>query len=132
MKTNYFNFKSAALSFALFACVAGLNAQITLTYTYTGALQTFTIPSCVTNVTIDAKGAQGAINSTSTTTGGLGGAAYGILNVVRVMFFILQLAACLVSAAAGLAEFLPAQLPGVAMAGAHPISALTATRLRTV
>jgi hypothetical protein len=81
MKTNYFNFKSAALFFALFACVAGLNAQITLTYTYTGALQTFTIPSCVTNVTIDAKGAQGAINSTSTTTGGLGGAAYGILNV---------------------------------------------------
>lgn len=36
-----------------------LNAQVTLTYTHTGAMQTFTVPQCVYSITVDARGSKG-------------------------------------------------------------------------
>lgn len=54
---------------------AGLNhAQVTQTYTYTGGLQTFVVPSCVTEVTITAYGASGSdgLASSSGSPGGTG------------------------------------------------------------
>ncbi|HTF05524.1 MAG TPA: T9SS type A sorting domain-containing protein [Bacteroidia bacterium] len=45
-----------------FACaIAGMTAyaQTTVTFNYTGALQTFTVPPCVTTIHIEARGAQG-------------------------------------------------------------------------
>src|ERR1041385_8709776 len=52
----------------------------TQTFNYTGAVQTFTVPSCVTSITIQAYGAQGG-NASIGGTGGLGGYATGTLNV---------------------------------------------------
>lgn len=49
--------------------VGALTAQTT-TFTYTGAVQTYVVPPCVTSVTINALGAQGG-----GTSGGLGGSA---------------------------------------------------------
>ncbi|MFM2016558.1 MAG: hypothetical protein RL007_214 [Bacteroidota bacterium] len=49
--------------------VGALSAQTT-TYSYTGAVQTYLVPPCVTSVTINALGAQGG-----GTVGGLGGSA---------------------------------------------------------
>ena len=48
-----------------------------LIYSYTGALQIFTVPACVTSITIEALGGQG----TSSTTGGLGGRAIATYTV---------------------------------------------------
>ncbi|MBV5322527.1 MAG: hypothetical protein JZU60_01675, partial [Ilumatobacteraceae bacterium] len=48
------------------------------TYSYTGSLQTLTVPAGVTSMTIDAYGAQGANNGAS---GGLGGRTQGTLTV---------------------------------------------------
>ncbi|HEU4719079.1 MAG TPA: glycine-rich protein, partial [Bacteroidia bacterium] len=56
-------------------------AQTTTTFNYTGAVQTFTVPSCVTSITIEAYGAQGS-NATTGGTGGLGGYAVGTMNVL--------------------------------------------------
>ncbi len=49
------------------------------TFSYTGGLQTFTVPAGVTSITLDAYGAQGANNITF--AGGLGGRAQGTLAV---------------------------------------------------
>ena len=48
-------------------------------YTYTGAMQTFTVPAGVTQLTIDVKGAQGGGNAT--VIGGLGGRVQSVLSV---------------------------------------------------
>ena len=45
-----------------------LLSQTVVTMPYTGGVQTFTVPSCVTSITVDAKGAQGGDSG-----GGLGG-----------------------------------------------------------
>lgn len=51
---------------------------ITVTYNYTGSLQTFTVPAGVTSINIDATGAQGgSINVSCTATGGLGARMIG-------------------------------------------------------
>lgn len=56
------------LSSILFLTSGILTAQtVTQTFSYTGSVQTFTVPSCVSSITIDCKGAQGG------GTGGLGG-----------------------------------------------------------
>ncbi len=68
----------------LFLCCAltGIisQAQVTTTFNYTGAVQTYTVPCGVTSVTIQASGAQGG-NASIGGTGGLGGTANGILTV---------------------------------------------------
>jgi hypothetical protein len=56
----------AASAFALLA-----SAQTTVTFNYTGSVQTFTVPPCVTSLTIDARGAQGGTKNAC--IGGNGG-----------------------------------------------------------
>ncbi len=51
---------------------------LTQTFNFTGALQTFTVPTGITSLTIDAYGAQGGNNLSA---GGLGGRAQGTLTV---------------------------------------------------
>src|SRR5690349_9400928 len=55
--------------------------QTTLTYSYTGSMQSFVVPSCVTALTLDVQGSQGGTNSNSNTVGGRGGSAAGVLAV---------------------------------------------------
>ena len=73
---------SATTTYYAEAVVAG--PTTTATFNYTGAMQSFTVPSGVTSVTIDAYGAQGS-NSIQygggTTVGGQGGRAQGTLAV---------------------------------------------------
>ena len=47
-----------------------------ITFTYTGSIQEFTVPSCCNSITIEAWGAQGGTGY-SNSPGGLGGYAYG-------------------------------------------------------
>src|SRR3972149_5123328 len=54
-------------------------AQTTQTFNYTGSQQTFTVPPCVTSLTIDVKGAQGGNNGTA--SGGLGGRVQATMTV---------------------------------------------------
>lgn len=53
-------------------------AQTTLTYSYTGSAQAFTVPSCVTTLTITARGAAGG---SAGYTGGEGGVVKGVITV---------------------------------------------------
>ncbi|MDP1746396.1 MAG: hypothetical protein Q8L90_12510, partial [Bacteroidota bacterium] len=50
-----------------------------VTFNYTGAAQTWTVPACVTSITIDANGAQGSTANAG--AGGAGGRAQGTLAV---------------------------------------------------
>jgi hypothetical protein len=65
-------------------CTGAWNAgaQTTVTFNYTGSLQTFTVPSCVSSVTIEAYGAQGGNASyNNTPPGGLGAYIKGTFSV---------------------------------------------------
>lgn len=59
--------------------------QTTQTFTYVGAVtQSFVVPPCVSTISVDARGAQGANAADRTTTnsiGGLGGRAQGVISV---------------------------------------------------
>ncbi len=60
-------------------------AQVTQTFTYTGATQSFVIPPCVSTISVDVRGAQGANAADklpSNSSGGLGGRAQAIISVV--------------------------------------------------
>ena len=75
------------LTLSLFGLNKISNAQVTTqTLSYTGSLQTFTVPNCVSQVTITCKGASGANGALSGTgspggNGGAGGLAAGIYPV---------------------------------------------------
>lgn len=63
-----------------------LHSQTVVTYSYTGSVQTFTVPFCVSTVTITCYGAQGAAggaggNSAAGGTGGLGAQVSGVYPV---------------------------------------------------
>ena len=76
--------KTYAITFGFLVSVQLLTAQTTQTFNYTGSQQTFTVPACVTSISIQAKGAMGANSNDrfpSNTTGGLGGIASGNLSV---------------------------------------------------
>ena len=76
--------KTYAITFGFLVSVQLLTAQSTQTFNYTGSVQTFTVPACVTSISIQAKGAMGANSNDrlpSNTTGGLGGIASGNLSV---------------------------------------------------
>ena len=64
--------------------IGGMNAQ-SVTFNYTGTIQTWTVPSCVTQVTIEALGAQGGStmgeNNSGPWTGGLGADIRGTFTV---------------------------------------------------
>lgn len=51
------------------------------TFNYTGAVQTFTVPSGVTSITVDARGAKGGFGYPSTCEGGNGGRVQGTITV---------------------------------------------------
>jgi hypothetical protein len=53
----------------------------TQTFTFTGSMTSFTVPSCVTTISVEVSGAQGGTNANSAVAGGLGGTASGVLNV---------------------------------------------------
>jgi hypothetical protein len=58
--TNIFShMKQLLLASAALTLWLGTHAQTTVTYNYTGTAETFTVPPCVTSVTIVAKGGQG-------------------------------------------------------------------------
>ena len=61
-------------------CTSSYLAQTTITYTYTGFPQTFTVPACVSTISLTAKGARGGSN-TQGVLGGFGGTAFGVLSV---------------------------------------------------
>lgn len=55
-------------------------SQVTLTYTFTGSSESFTVPSCVSSLSLTARGAQGGSNIQGV-FGGLGGSSFGVLTV---------------------------------------------------
>lgn len=82
MNKNYF--AKCVLAFALLMG-AGLNAQVTTTFDYTGDVQTYVVPPGITSVEIEVWGAQGQATTVDDyapfSTGGLGGYAIGTLSV---------------------------------------------------
>jgi len=72
--------KIILLALLVLFCQEPFRAQITLTFSFTGSPQTFTVPACVNAVSLTAKGAQGGTNG-SGVSGGLGGTAFGVLTV---------------------------------------------------
>ncbi len=82
MKKNYSLLFLLTCLFSL--VIAGLKAQTVQTFSYTGSVQTFTVPQCVGTITIDARGGQGA-NAIDVlpgnSTGGMGGRVLGVLTV---------------------------------------------------
>ena len=72
---------SIAISLFLFFSFFS-SAQITTqTFSYTGSVQSFTVPSCVFNLTLNVSGARGGSNAGGV-FGGLGGSASGVLSVI--------------------------------------------------
>src|SRR6218665_3233039 len=57
-------------------------ATTTQTFNYTGTIENWTVPAGVTSITIEAKGAEGGYNTSSTTTAGLGASMKGDFTVV--------------------------------------------------
>jgi hypothetical protein len=79
MKKIYLNFTRWIIaSITVFISTCFLNAQTVVTFPYTGAVQYFTVPSCVGTITVNVKGAQG---TAGTSAAGLGGVAQGIMSV---------------------------------------------------
>lgn len=77
---KHFTISVFSAVFFLLLCIKPYQAQITLTYTFTGSPQSFTVPSCVSTLSLTAKGARGGSNAQGV-LGGLGGTAYGELSV---------------------------------------------------
>lgn len=73
--------KLALIATALFTTV--VTAQtITQTFNYTGSMQTFTVPSCVSQVTIETVGASGgSVSIACSATGGKGARMIGTFSV---------------------------------------------------
>lgn len=67
MKKLYFSFALGMLA------LSGASFAQTQTFTFTGAVQTFTVPPCVSQVTITAHGAKGSNGNASTSPAGIGG-----------------------------------------------------------
>ena len=66
----------------VFTCLvlaASLHAQTT--YNYTGSIETYTVPAGVTCITIEARGAEGSNNNSSTYLSGKGATAVGDFSV---------------------------------------------------
>jgi hypothetical protein len=87
MKKNYSLLKGVTASLMVSALGLGsMKAQlVTQTLSYTGSIQTFTIPSCVTQVSLDVRGAQGGFGSSG--TGGLGARMTGVFTVTPGQVF---------------------------------------------
>lgn len=57
----------------LFLASAGLFAQTSTSFSYTGGMQTFVVPACVNIISVDMSGAQGGGNASVSAPGGMGG-----------------------------------------------------------
>lgn len=84
MKKRYLTNYLIALAVLLAMLPAKVHSQVTtLTYTYTGAIQNFTVPPlCVNTVSLDVRGAGGgSVNTSCTANGGLGARMQGVISV---------------------------------------------------
>ncbi|MCC6372261.1 MAG: hypothetical protein IT236_14755, partial [Bacteroidia bacterium] len=93
MKKNYMkkNYLASLTAMSLLSLTS--LAQITQTFSYTGSTATFTVPSCVSQMSIDMRGAQGANaidKLTTNSTGGLGGRVTGVLSVTPGQVFYIN------------------------------------------
>ncbi len=82
MKKNHKTLLGVTL--LLFGLSHNGNAQTTQTFSFSGASQTFTVPPCVSSITLDVRGAAGANaidKLTTNSTGGLGGRVQAVLTV---------------------------------------------------
>ena len=77
MKKNYL-LKMRLLIVVLITFIYSVNGQITQTFTHTGAMQTFTVPSCVSTITVNLRSASGG---TAGVNGALGSIANGVMTV---------------------------------------------------
>jgi large repetitive protein len=75
MKKIYF------VLFSFILIVFGRVSAQTVTYSYTGAVQTFTVPACITELQVDVRGAEGQGNADNLLLGGLGGRIQGTMTV---------------------------------------------------
>ncbi len=82
MKKNSKNLKKVVAAFFLMAFIgSSVKAQTTQTFSYTGSVQTFTVPACVTSITVTASGAAGGTGPTYGNLGGLGGRVVCVYSV---------------------------------------------------
>lgn len=77
---KFFSISAFSGTYYFLICLCHYQAQVSLTYTFTGSPQSFTVPSCVSSVSLTAKGARGGSNVQGV-QGGLGGSAFGVLSV---------------------------------------------------
>jgi hypothetical protein len=71
---------SAFMTAAVLLLFVAAKAQVSYTFAFTGSVQTYTVPSCVTAVSLSAFGARGGSNAGGL-AGGAGGSAFGVLTV---------------------------------------------------
>jgi hypothetical protein len=74
-------FRSILICVCIICSRDNFSQVVTQTFVFTGSVQTVTFTGCVNQVTLDVSGAQGGSNTNSTVVGGMGGRAYGVLNV---------------------------------------------------
>jgi gliding motility-associated-like protein len=79
-KSNKMKLKLASLSFILFFGISQAFSQDTIMFNYTGAVQTYDIPVCASQVTVEMAGAEGGANGPNFLQG-LGSVVTGILTV---------------------------------------------------
>src|SRR6218665_2787835 len=84
MKPDRSNFIRLSFAFLFVILAMGMIAQTSQTFSYTGGMQTFTVPTCVSTITVEVWGAEGsqAIHPIGgVNAGGRGGYATGVLTV---------------------------------------------------
>ncbi len=80
-KTNSFVLAGLIALFIFFSDITATAQVVVQTYSYSGTIVNFTVPTCVTVLTIQAKGAQGGYHPTSTIGSGLGADITGVVTV---------------------------------------------------
>src|SRR6478672_1964463 len=58
-----------------------LNSQTVTTFSYTGSMQSFTVPACVGQITVDVRGAKGGTGYNVYSQGGNGGRVQAVIPV---------------------------------------------------
>ncbi len=88
MKKIYFSIIKGFLGILLFFGIPfNCEAQTVISYSYTGNVQTFTVPPCITTISVDVSGSQGATAPTYSSPGGLGGRITGVYPVTSGQVF---------------------------------------------
>lgn len=82
MKKMFLASVKAVVSFIFFFILSVLPAQNVQVYGYTGFLQTFVVPPCITTMTMEAWGAQGGMDANTGYNSNFGGYASAVFNVV--------------------------------------------------